>query len=350
MKEIIYADNKPDNVNRIVEMIRTERFDKLFVITDSNVNRLLLESDSVLSPYIQELNPTVLMFTAGEEHKNIETVCNLWRQLSESGATRNSLVMNIGGGVTTDLGGFVASTFKRGIRYLNIPTSLLAMVDASVGGKTGFDFNGLKNEIGTFAQPLSTIIIPSVLSTLPQQEMLSGMAEVVKTAMISNRDAYLKLLRNFDTTPELIRMAVEEKMGITVADPKESGLRKILNFGHTAGHAFESLLLRRNVSGITHGLCVAHGILVALILSHFKLDFSTEKIHNYRQQILAEYPLLPINCSDIDELIQLMHHDKKNQSGEIRFVLLRDIAEPVYDQAVGEQELREALEIKCDMG
>ena len=349
MNEVEFVEGCDGGVDRIIEIVRAVECDKIFVITDSNVNRLIENPNSVLAPFLQYFKPEVLIFSAGEEHKDIETVCNLWHGLSVSGASRNSLVVNIGGGVTTDLGGFVASTFKRGLRYINIPTSLLAMVDASVGGKTGFDYNGLKNEIGSFSKPLSSIIVPSVLGTLPIREILSGMAEVVKTAMISNREAYIELLRDFKPSPELIRMAVEEKKSITDSDPKEEGLRKILNFGHTAGHAFESLLLSRNISGVTHGLCVAHGILVSLILSHFKLGLPSERIHNYRQQILAEYPPLPITCRDIDCLIDLMRHDKKNQSGEIRFVLLKDIAMPVFDQIVSVIELRQALELKCDM-
>ena len=350
MKEVEFIEERIGGIDRVVDMIRAVEFDKLYVITDTNVNVLMETSGSTLQSLIQGLNPEVLCFPAGEKHINLETVSHLWQSFSESGATRKSLVVNIGGGVTTDLGGFVASTFKRGIRYINIPTSLLGMVDASVGGKTGFDFNGLKNEIGSFFKPLSTIIIPSVLETLPKTEILSGMAEIVKTAMISSNKAYLKILRDFVPTPEVIRMAVEEKKCITDADPKEIGLRKILNLGHTAGHAFESLLVGRNMTGITHGLCVAHGILVALILSYFKLGFPIEKLQSYRQQILSEYPPLPINCRDTEALINIMRHDKKNQSGEIRFVLLQDIARPVYDQVVSDQELRQALELKCDMG
>lgn len=321
-------------------------YDKLFVVTDSNVKNLILDKVTEVGELVRELSPSdIIVFPAGEENKNIHTVCDIWQQLSEKGATRKSLIINIGGGVTTDMGGFAASTFKRGIRYVNIPTTLLAMVDASVGGKTGIDFAGLKNEIGTFAQPLDTLVYPSVLKTLPQQEILSGMGEVVKMAMLRSREEYLSLLRDFAPTEHLIDLCIKWKKEITDEDPLEKGLRKLLNFGHTAGHAFESVLTERNTQGISHGMCVAHGIAVALILSHLILKMPSAIIHEYKAYILSNYPTLPLGCKDMEAVIEKMRHDKKNSDGEMRFVLLRDIAHPKYDVPVTPTDLSSALDI-----
>lgn len=326
--------------------MRYEDYDRLYVVTDSNVKNLILDGCNVVSDFVRELKPVdTIVFPAGEENKNINTVCEIWRRLSEGGATRKSLVINIGGGVTTDMGGFAASTFKRGIGYVNIPTSLLAMVDASVGGKTGVDFAGLKNEIGTFALPVDTLIYPSVLETLPEAEILSGMGEVVKMAMLRSKSDYVSLMKRFVATEELIRNCIQWKEEITERDPREKGERKLLNFGHTAGHAFESILLERGVKGITHGMCVAHGIVVSLILSHFICDLPSEKIYEYKTNILSNYPVLPLSCKDVEHMVEKIRHDKKNTDGKMKFVLLRDIAHPVFDVEVTSSDLSSALDI-----
>lgn len=340
--EVIFSDGVSAALSEVLQMMD---YDKLFVITDSNVVKIIENPNGDFAGFIRGYKPQILTFESGEENKNITTVCGLWQKLSEGGASRQSVVVNIGGGVTTDLGGFVAATFKRGIRYINIPTSLLAIVDASVGGKTGFDFNGLKNEIGVFSKPLTTIISPQVLKTLPKPETLSGMAEVVKTAMISNKEDYTLLLKDFQATEKIIENCVKKKLEITTEDPLDTGLRKILNFGHTAGHAYESLLLERGKGEFNHGICVAHGILIALILSHIKLGLPSTQISIYKQQILSNYPTLPLGCKDVETLIALISHDKKCSADEIRFVLLRDIANPVYDISVSNSELKEAFEI-----
>lgn len=330
------------------ELINDIRYDKLFVITDSNVRTLMQDNDFGLSEFLTCKNPEILSFQAGEESKNLSTVAELWKNLSDSGATRQSIVLNIGGGTVTDLGGFVASTFKRGIRFINVPTTLLGIVDAAVGGKTGFDFNGLKNEIGVICQPLVTIIYDGFLKTLPKRELLSGMGELVKTAMISSREGYISLLKDFVATPHLIEKSVSFKERITRQDPNEKGIRRILNFGHTAGHAFESLLLERGEE-VSHGECVVHGIMVALILSHMTLGLPSVVVHEYKQNILSNYRRLPIGCKDHAPLLDKMRHDKKNYNGKVRFVLLSEIGEPDWNIVVEEPQISEALEIYCDM-
>lgn len=341
-QEIVFSNNPSKS---LAELLDELDYDRLFIITDSNVSRIIENPHGALSSFLQEYHPEMSCFEAGEKNKTISTVSTLWQMLSEKGATRQSIVINIGGGVTTDLGGFVAATFKRGIRCINLPTTLLAIVDASVGGKTGFDFNGLKNEIGVFSKPLASVIYPDIIDTLPHEEMLSGMAEVVKTAMISNKQNYTTLLKNFHASPKIIEDCVTHKIRITTEDPLDKGVRKILNFGHTAGHAYEALLLEKGKPEFNHGICVAHGILVALILSHLKLGLPSSHISIYKQQILSNYPALPVGCKDVDALITLMAHDKKNRKDEIRFVLLKDIAQPEYDIPVTSSELKEALEI-----
>lgn len=343
MGNIIKAENLVRNLIGLLEDID---FDRLFIIADSNVRETVLDGSYGLVEFLSHLcPPVVISFQAGESSKTIGTVCDIWQRLSASGATRNSLILNVGGGVTTDMGGFAASTFKRGIRYINIPTTLLAMVDASVGGKTGIDFCGLKNEVGTFAVPFATILYPPVLQSLPSDQMLSGMGEVVKMTMISSKDKYVSLLKDYQLREELIFDCVEWKRVITDDDPFEKGLRKVLNFGHTAGHAFESILTERGCGGVTHGMCVAHGIMVALILSHFILSLPSSRIYEYREHILSNYPKLALTCKDRDAIIEKITHDKKNSGGDIKFVLLRDIAEPVYDVTVSMSDLSSALDI-----
>lgn len=320
-------------------------FDRFYIITDSNVKDKILDKTGLMDSIIRDYSPYIINFPAGEENKNIGSVCEIWKQLSNHGATRRSLILNIGGGVTTDMGGFAASTFKRGIRYINFPTTLLAMVDASVGGKTGIDFAGLKNEIGTFAFPETTIIYPPVLQSLSYDQTLSGMGEVVKMTMIRSKEKYVSLLKDFKPTEELILDCIEWKRVITDEDPREGGIRKLLNFGHSAAHAFESILTERNCKGITHGQCVAHGIMIALLLSHFILSLPSWRIYEYREHILSNYTKLPLSCKDREMIIDKIKHDKKNVGGVMKFVLLRDIAAPEYDVTVSTEDLSAALDI-----
>lgn len=328
-----------------------EQSGSLFLLTDRNVEKWVLPA---LLPWVESHQVKVITIEPGEEHKNLQTLAHIWESLSNEGATRSSLIVCIGGGVVTDIGGFAAATFKRGIRYINIPTTVLGAVDAAVGGKTAIDFCGLKNEIGAFHQPEAVIISPLPLRTLPPDQTASGFAEIVKTSLISSKEFYHSCLRADIDNPEelfpLIVEAVRFKERITDEDPHEKGLRKILNFGHTAGHAFESWMFRRNTP-ITHGEAVANGMLVALILSNLLSGLPSAEIHIYLSNIIKKlYRPIPIQCKDYDDLISIMAHDKKNLShGEPRFVLLNSVGEPVIDIPVSTADIRIALDIYCDL-
>lgn len=325
--------------------------DKVLVVTDRNVEMKVLPHLDA-SKVVRE-SPRIAI-PAGESGKNLSTVVEVWKKLEEIEATRRSLVINIGGGVVTDLGGFAASTFKRGIRTVNYPTTLLGAVDAATGGKTGIDFMELKNEIGSFHLPAKVIVSAKPFSTLPEEEVMSGYAEMVKTAIISDKDFYVRLL-DFDAITKdenLLGSAVAKcvaiKEEVVTQDPMEKGLRKILNFGHTAGHAFESLLIERGAP-ITHGKAVAHGMLVALILSKFKLGFDSGELHIYQRFLKEFYGMSLIKCEDIDAAIEKMSRDKKNlHFGEPLFTLLKAPGDPEINCKVSRDDIREALEIYID--
>ena len=291
---------------------------------------------------------------AGDINKNVESLTHIWEQLGTNGATRRSVLINIGGGMITDLGGFAASTFKRGIRFINIPTTLLSSVDASVGGKTGINFNGLKNEIGVFNEADAVIISTRPLATLPINEVKSGFAEMLKHGLLSNKDIFNKLLDyDFNRLPNehllsLLEESVNVKRDIVSQDPHEKGLRRALNLGHTVGHAFESMAMKRQ-SPIPHGYAVAWGMIVELILSHMMLKFDSTILHRYAQFVYDNYGSFHITCDDYPELINLMAHDKKSNSGEMNFSLLSDIGNIEINCIASEDDVKAALDIYRDL-
>ncbi len=323
------------------------------VVTDENVDREVLPLFS-LSSTLAKANKVVI--PPGEDHKNLESVTLIWKALEEAGATRKSLVVNIGGGLVTDIGGFAGATFKRGIRCINVPTTLLGAVDAATGGKTGINFNGLKNEIGAFHNPSDVIITARPLASLSHREILSGYAEMIKTGLIADAGLYKslldvdKLLSDTDALEEAIKRCVEIKEDVVAQDPTEKGLRKILNFGHTAGHAFESLAIERHVP-LAHGEAVAHGMLVELILSHLLKGFPSEETHRYANEVLKPfYPRTGVTCDDIPLLLEFMAHDKKNAvAGKPNFTLLEAPGEPVIDCLPEIKDIEAALDIYRDI-
>ena len=326
--------------------------DKVLIVTDLNVERLVLPNLNE-SKVITE-SPRIAI-GAGEGCKNLNSVTEIWEKLEDIGATRRSVVVNIGGGIVTDLGGFAAATFKRGIRTVNYPTTLLGAVDAATGGKTGINFGGLKNEIGVFHLPSKVIVCAAPFSTLPQKELLSGYAEMVKTAIISDRVFYIRLLdmdkvlENEDLLGEYVAKCVAIKDDVVAQDPTEKGLRKILNFGHTAGHAFESLSLEKGID-ITHGKAVAHGMMVALILSHIMLGFDSKELYHYCNFLKKYYGAPLMKCKEMKEVIHKMNSDKKNRSyGEPLFTLLSSPGNPEINCKPTSEELSEALELYVDM-
>ena len=302
--------------------------------------------------------PTRLLETS-EELKSLATVERIWDFLLEKGITRRGLLICIGGGVLTDLGGFAAATYKSGIDYINVPTTLLAMVDASSGGKTGFNYHGLKNAIGAFHAPVETLIYPSLLSTLPAREMLSGFGEMLKTGLLDNgqwtmdNGQYLwNRLLQYDLermdiaelTP-LVEACVRVKEEIVAADPKETGLRKALNLGHTFGHALEEISIQHSDASLQHGYAVVYGLIAELYLSITKLGCPREPLQQMTQLMLHYYGRPQCKCSDREQLIALMRQDKKNErTAEINCTLLKRIGEPVINQVITDDEAHEALD------
>jgi 3-dehydroquinate synthase len=287
-----------------------------------------------------------IVIGATDTHKTLDTVTQVWTALQQMGATRHSLLINLGGGMVTDLGGFAASTFKRGLSYINIPTTLLSMVDASVGGKTGFNFGGLKNEIGVFNNADCVILDTTFLQTLDQENILSGYAEMLKHGLISNEKTWAELL-NFNLTDleqlgSMLAENVAVKQRIVTEDPTEHGIRKALNLGHTAGHAFESLALERKP--ILHGYAVAYGLVVELYLCCVKTGFPQDKMRQTVTFIKEHYGRMNITCDDYPKIIELMHHDKKNIGSAINFTLLGGIGDIRINQTATEDEIKDALD------
>ena len=329
--------------------------DKLFVLVDETTHQLCLP---VIAGFDCMQEAQCIVIGATDTHKTLETLSHVWAELQRMGATRHSLLINLGGGMVTDLGGFAASTFKRGLAYINIPTTLLSMVDASVGGKTGINFGGLKNEIGVFNNANSVILDTTFLRTLDAGNMLSGYAEMLKHGLISNEQTWAELLAfSLDSLDNLNRLdnlyyleslgrmladSVAVKQRIVTEDPTEHGIRKALNLGHTAGHAFESLALERKP--ILHGYAVAYGLVVELYLCCVKTGFPQDKMRQTVGFIKENYGRMAITCDDYPKLIELMHHDKKNVGTDINFTLLGGIGDIRINQTASEEEIKEALD------
>ncbi|MDD7317500.1 MAG: 3-dehydroquinate synthase [Prevotella sp.] len=322
------------------------RHDRIFLLTDENTSRHCLP----LIEHIPSLKGAErIVIGHGEEHKSAATLTEIWQYLSRKGATRHSLLINLGGGMITDIGGFAAATFKRGIDFINIPTTLLAMIDAAVGGKTGINLDGLKNEVGAFCDARFVIIDTVFLQTLDNGNLLSGYAEMIKHGLIGTRAQWAELIGCELAPPDLnmlrkmVRESVEVKRSIVEKDPQEQGLRKALNLGHTVGHAFESFAMAAG-KPILHGYAVAYGLICELYLSAIKTGLPTEILRPTVSFIRENYGTMPITCNDYPALLSLMHHDKKNTSGTINFTLLANIGEIRINQTAGEDEIREALD------
>ena len=319
--------------------------DRIFILTDKTTYQLCLP---VIKGYDCLQEASTITIEAGDTHKDLESISHVWSELQRMGATRHSLLINLGGGMVTDLGGFAASTFKRGIHFINIPTTLLSMVDASVGGKTGINFGGLKNEIGVFNNADCVILDTTFLQTLDTENILSGYAEMLKHGLISTEEHWAELM-NFDIEhPDLkelgclVAKSVQVKERIVTEDPTEKGIRKALNLGHTVGHAFESLALQRKP--VLHGYAVAWGLVCELYLSVAKTDFPVEKMRQMARFIFDHYGRMPITCDDYPILLELMTHDKKNIGNSINFTLLGAIGDIRINQTATKEEIEEALD------
>ncbi len=331
--------------SEIAEALAECEHDKIFVLTDETT---LVKCWPVVKNYFSLKDAKVITIGATDMHKDLDTMVHVWKSLGEGGASRHSCLINLGGGMVTDLGGFAAATFKRGINFINIPTTLLSMVDASVGGKTGINFGGLKNEIGVFCDSKFVILSTQFLQTLDAENICSGYAEMLKHGLISDEKMWAELV-GFDLAhPDLQQLqrmvgdSVAVKERIVEQDPHEHGIRKALNLGHTFGHAFESWALKRKP--VLHGYAVAFGLIPELYLSVVKTGFSTEKMRQTVNFIKEYYGSLPITCDDYDELIELMRHDKKNQDGIINFTLLGGIGDIRINQSATIDEIKEAFD------
>lgn len=322
--------------------------DKIFVLVDETTEKTCW---TLIKRFLSLRNAELIVIGTTDTHKNLEAVTQVWKAMSDGGGTRHSCLINLGGGMVTDLGGFVASTFKRGMDFINIPTTLLAMVDASVGGKTGINFNGLKNEIGAFNDANYVILCTKFLKTLDVENIRSGYSEMLKHGLISNDALWSKIVnfplaelpnKHLDVLQRMVVESIHVKEHYVIVDPREKGLRRALNFGHTFGHAFESWSLKRNP--ILHGYAVAYGMICELYLSTIKTQFPVDKMRQTVAFIKENYGTLNITCDDYDELIDLMLHDKKNMSGIINFTLLGGIGDVRINQTATEEEIKEALD------
>ena len=331
--------------------LRDNLFSKLFILVDINTHEYCLPD--FMSQLETEISIEIIEIDAGEQFKNIETCVGVWNALSELGADRKSLVLNLGGGVVTDLGGFVACTFKRGIKYINIPTSLLAMVDASIGGKTGVDLGALKNQIGVIHSGEMVLIDTSFLNTLPQNHLKSGLAEMLKHGLIADLEYWRKLSDlaklNLEDMDGLIYDSVMIKNEIVSKDPYEMKERKYLNFGHTLGHAIESFFLSDDHKPeLLHGEAIAIGMVMECYISTQLLGFPKSDCDEIKHVMSGLYGKINIDVSDHNAIIDLLKYDKKNEHGNIYFVLLEAIGKPKVDCLVDNALIAAAFEYYAD--
>ncbi len=347
MQHIIKSSHLKTDLEAVLSEIK---HDKLFILTDEHTGRLclpLVESMDAVSKAVRIIIP------ANDTNKTIENLSHIWKNLTESGATRHSLLINLGGGMVTDIGGFAAATFKRGIKYVNIPTTLLGAVDAAVGGKTGINFEGYKNEVGAFYPAEFVIISSDFFHSLSPSDLLSGYTEMLKHALIHSEQDWEELLtfdlsaRNFEKLNELVFRSVSIKEKIVEKDPFEKNVRKALNFGHTIGHAFESFALD-NGKPVLHGYAVAWGLIAELYLSHRVCGFPKEKLQKTVKFIYQNYGAYAINCDNYTELYETIKHDKKNEGQNINFTLLADIGNIRINQNIDRETVFQALDFYRD--
>jgi len=337
LESIIFSSNIAQDLD---VFLKNHKFSKLGVITDSN-------SVDACYPLISKTLPehSYFSFSAGEVHKNIETCSQIWQWLTDQAFDRKSLILNLGGGVTGDMGGFCASTYKRGIRFINVPTTLLSQVDASVGGKLGIDFNGYKNHIGIFNEPEAVFISDVFLKTLPLAELRSGYAEVIKHGLICHEN-YFESLKMQDWENQdwkaIIEKSISIKKEVVAKDPKEDGLRKILNFGHTIGHAVESFYLDSE-QHLLHGEAIAVGMVAEAFLSRKLLGLSSLDLQKISDFLLFVFGKVSISEEDMDYIMRKCFQDKKNEGDVINCSLLRRIGQCEYNIPVSGENIIQSL-------
>jgi 3-dehydroquinate synthase len=318
-------------------------YSHIAILVDEFTNKYCL-------PIIQDLLPsnfTKILIKSGEHHKNLATCEQVWDRMTKANMDRHSLLVNLGGGVIGDLGGFCASTYKRGIDFIQIPTTLLAQVDASVGGKLGIDFHGLKNHIGVFQLPKAVLIDPTFIDTLSIQQKKSGFAEIIKHCLIRDEKEWSAIRQqSFEELDlsKLIAHSVAIKEAVVLEDPKEAGLRKILNFGHTLGHAIETYLLDKGKRKILHGEAITIGMIVEAFISHQRDLISLQELEEIESYLFENYGRVKLHPEEISKIIALTAQDKKNKGKEIRFSLLTGIGDCGYDIPVSDSEMKKAIQ------
>jgi 3-dehydroquinate synthase len=340
---IVFSQHICDELQKIVQKYPVG---KVFLLTDQTAGRFCLP---IIEPVLREFSIKQYAIPAGEENKNIQSVGLVWDFLSNNHADRKSLLINLGGGMLTDLGGFAASTFKRGMDFVNIPTTLLAQVDASLGGKTGFNFNGLKNEIGVFNEPNSVLINTHFLKSIDHPNFLSGYAEMLKHGLIKSWKHWLELLAydlekvNYEKLQEIIAHSVAIKEWHVMNDLTEQNIRKALNFGHTIGHAFESYAMKTG-RPILHGYAVVYGMIAELYLSYRQCGLEMNELESVSTWLISRYGKFEIQQSDFQPLYELMTHDKKNEGQRINFTLIPEIGKVEINVDCPQELIFEALE------
>lgn len=344
MEPVIFA---PDAASALAKVLEQVTFSRLVVLTDSNTQQHCL-------PIIQSVLPGDTAFISvkpGEIHKNLETCALIWKEMTELALDRKALILNLGGGVIGDMGGFCASIYKRGIRFINLPTTLLSQVDASVGGKLGVDFQGLKNHLGVFNEPETVLIASEFLKTLPKKELRSGYAEILKHGLIRDA-AYFQSLKTShwesQAWEKLIQRSVAIKKEVVTEDPKENGLRKILNFGHTIGHAFESYFLDTS-NHLLHGEAIALGMIAEGYLSVKKCGMPEAELEILIKSLLEIYGKVKFDLDQLDPILDLCIQDKKNEGNTLMFSLLKSIGDCTYNIPVSRTEIQEAIQFYHDL-
>lgn len=338
-----------ENLESLLPFIEQKGYSQVLVLVDRNTNDHCL-------PVLQNAIPDLIHYDIievdpGEENKNIDFCIGVWKTMLDFGADRKALLINLGGGVVTDMGGFAASTYKRGIDFIQIPTTLLSQVDASVGGKTGIDLDNVKNIIGTFTQPQAVFISTQFLQTLDDRQLLSGFAEVIKHGLIQDKALY-EICKSVDLeniSADLVYQSVQIKNNVIRQDPTEKGLRKILNFGHTIGHAIEGYSLYNDDTPLLHGEAIAIGMICEAYLSHKFTGLSQEELNDITDTFVSNYPSYSYSADQYETFIELMRNDKKNEDNKIGFALLTKIGVCTFNIYVDVDDIKSALDYYLDI-
>ena len=337
-----YVDITKSVKESLNNLLSAESYSQIGVLCDEHTNKHCY-------PLIKDILPDhqVLEIQSGENHKNVDTCLEIWDQLTAKGFDRRSVLLNLGGGVIGDMGGFCAATYKRGIEFIQIPTTLLAQVDASIGGKLGIDFKGFKNHIGIFKLPARVIVDPSFLNTLPDRQIISGYAEVIKHGLIHSKNVFNNLISldlSSNAWLETIMESIEIKAEIVQSDPFENGRRKLLNFGHTIGHAIETQFLENGSNELLHGEAVAIGMICETWLSTRRLDLPDRDLKAIQEYIIGIYGKVDLQDLNVDDFVVNLKQDKKNKNNKLLFTLLEEIGEGRYDISISPDEAIESLE------